>query len=269
MLDQTVTQTSAEPHQPHRTSSASDEDAGFTLAWATTWPEVREAQRLRYRVFAGEMGARVPSRRHGLDADEFDAYCDHLLVREPADGAVVGTYRVLAPDQAQAAGGLYSDQEFDLSPLAGLRPRMAELGRACVDARFRHGGVVLALWAALTRYMLARDLEWMIGCCSLPLRDEGGRTAAGLWHALRHTHLVEPGLRVRPLLPFPVDSFAADSRAEPPPLLKGYLRLGARVMGPPAWDSDFGCADLPVLMRVADLPTRYRNHFLTPARVQN
>jgi len=269
MLDQIVTHTSVWPYASYSGNWAAEENAGFTVAWATTWPEVREAQRLRYRVFAGEMGARVPSQHHGLDADEFDAYCDHLLVREPADGAVVGTYRVLTPDQALAAGGLYSDQAFDLSPLDGLRPRMAELGRACVDARFRHGGVVLALWAALTRYMVSRDLEWMMGCCSLPLKDDGGSSAARLWHALSRTHLVEPALRVKPSLPLPIDCYDAVSCVEPPPLLKGYLRLGARVMGPPAWDSDFGCADLPVLMRLDDLPTRYRNRLLTAVPAQN
>src|SRR5262245_22327474 len=84
----------------------------FDVSWATTWPEVREAQRLRYRVFVQEMGARVPSQRHGLDADEFDAHCDHLLVRESADGAVIGTFRVLSGSQAQAAGGLYADEAF-------------------------------------------------------------------------------------------------------------------------------------------------------------
>ncbi len=264
MLEQIVLPGSATlPSIGYRRRAWSPADsAGFTVEWAATWAEVREAQRLRYRVFAGELGARVPSRQHGLDADEFDAFCDHLLVREPCYGQVVGTYRVLAPLQAQAAGGLYGEHEFELSPLHALRPRLAELGRACVDARFRHGGVVLALWSALARYMEQHGLEWMFGCCSLPVGRDGGRAAASLWQALSRSHLVEPALRVVPRLPFPLQHLEPDPAVELPPLLKGYLRLGARVMGPPAWDAGFGCADLPVLMRLDDLPPRYRRHLL-------
>lgn len=228
--------------------------------WATTWTEVREAQRLRYRVFGEEMGARVPGRRHGLDADEFDAYCDHLLVREPDDGAVVGTYRVLPARQFDAAGGLCADAEFDLAPLAALRPALAEVGRACVDARFRSGGVIMTMWSALADYMLVNRLAAMVGCCSLPLRD-GGYGAAALWRELGASHLAEPSLRVRPRLPYPVESMSGASAPPAPPLLKGYLRLGARLLGPPAWDPDFNCADLPLLLRTADIQPRYRRRF--------
>jgi len=229
----------------------------FDLSWATTWTDVREAQRLRYRVFALEMGARVPSQRHGLDADEFDAHCDHLLVRESPDGAVVGTYRVLAGRQIQAAGGLHTDTAFDLTPLAHLRPRMAELGRACIDARHRHGGVIVALWRALADHMAENSLSAIVGCCSIPLTD-GGRTAASLWRRLSRTHLVEPALQVRPRLPFPMDLLDGSREAETPALLKGYLRLGARVLGAPGWDPDFGCADLPLLLQFDDIAPRDR-----------
>ena len=206
---------------------ASPSPTPFDVSWATTWAEVREAQRLRYRVFALEMGARVPSQRHGLDADEFDAYCDHLLVRASPGGAVIGTYRVLAGQQAQAAGGLYSDEVFDLTPLDRLRPRMAEVGRACVDARHRHGGVILALWRALADYMVDNQLATMVGCCSIPLAD-GGRAASSLWRRLSRSHLVEPDLQVTPKLPFPVHLLDSSREVEAPALLKGYLRLGAK-----------------------------------------
>jgi putative hemolysin len=237
----------------------------FDVSWAGTWAEVREAQRLRYRVFALEMGARVPSQRHGLDADEFDAFCDHLLVRESRGGAVIGTYRVLAGQQAQAAGGLYSDEAFDLAPLDRLRPRMAELGRACVDARHRHGGVIFALWRALADYMLENEISTMVGCCSVPLTD-GGLAASSLWRRLSRTHVVEPELQVQPKLPFPVHLLDSQREVEAPALLKGYLRLGARVLGAPTWDPDFGCADLPLLLRFDDIAPRYRRRLLKSSR---
>jgi putative hemolysin len=231
------------------------------IRWATTWTDVREVQRLRYRVFALEMGARVPSHHHGLDADKFDAYCDHLLVRESPAGAVIGTCRVLAGRQAQAAGGLYSDEAFDLAPLDRLRPGMAEVGRACVDARHRDGGVILALWQALADYMVDHQLSTMVGCCSVPLTD-GGRAASSLWRRLSRTHMVEPELQVKPKLPFPVHLLDSTREVEAPALLKGYLRLGAKVLGPPAWDPSFGCADLPLLLRLDGIAPRYGRRLL-------
>lgn len=233
----------------------------FDVSWATTWAEVREAQRLRYRVFALEMGARVPSQQHGLDADEFDAFCDHLLVRESATGPVIGTYRVLSSRQAEAAGGFYTDEAFDLAPLRSLRLQMAELGRACVDARHRHGGVILALWRALAGYMVDKGLQTMVGCCSVPLTD-GGAAVSSLWRRLSRSHGVPTGLQISPRLPFPVHLLDGHAPAPAPALLKGYLRLGARVLGPPAWDPAFGCADLPLLLRLEDIPPRYRQRLL-------
>jgi len=237
--------------------SSPREPESLQVSWATTWSEVREAQRLRHRVFADELGARMPLGRYGLDADEFDAYCDHLLVRDRADGPVIGTYRVLTPDQAQEAGSLYSDHEFDLTALDPLRPRMAELGRACVDARFRHGGVIVALWGALADYMAERRIDWLLGCCSLPL-SPSPTGAAALWKRLHQSHPAPAPWRARPLLPLPLDNADINAAYEAPPLLMAYLRLGATVLGPPAWDSAFGCADLPLLLRFEDLPVRFR-----------
>jgi len=104
----------------------------FQIIWANTPGEIKEAQRLRYKVFAEEMGAKLPMNAEGLDVDEFDAYCDHLLIRDQDSLKVVGTYRVLPPHKAQEIGRLYSDSEFDLSRLDHLRPKLVELGRSCV-----------------------------------------------------------------------------------------------------------------------------------------
>ena len=238
------------------------------VGWASTEEDVRQAQRLRHQVFALEMGARLtppPGTPDGLDADRFDPFCEHLLVRcldeEGMPGEVVGTYRVLTPEAARRAGGLYSDTEFDLSRLDGLRPSMVELGRSCVHPEHRHGGAIMALWAGLTEFMLRNQLDTMIGCASISMRD-GGHYAASLWKQLQTSHLASSEWQVQPRLPLPVAELRQDLVVEPPPLIRGYLRCGARILGGPAWDPDFNTADLPMLMRVADLPARYRRQFL-------
>jgi putative hemolysin len=245
--------------------------AGTTLevAWARHLDEVREAQALRYAVFAGEMGARLPAKVPGHDVDLFDDYCEHLLVRDSLSRQVIGTYRVLTPAQAKRAGSTYSDTEFDLTRLRFLRERMVELGRSCVHRDHRHGGVIMALWGALAEFMVRNQLDTMIGCASIPMHTDGpggtvggGYAAASIWRQVKDKHLAGIEFHVRPRLPLPVDQLDSDWVVEPPALIKGYLRLGAKVMGPPAWDPDFNTADLPMMMRIADLPPRYRKHFL-------
>ncbi|MCV2360527.1 GNAT family N-acetyltransferase [Paucibacter sp. TC2R-5] len=238
------------------------------VCWAKTEQEVCEAQQLRFRVFAEEMGARLTVPKGtpaGHDIDTFDAFCEHLLVREidPKDHSsrVVGTYRVLTPAAAKRAGGLYSETEFDLTRLRSLRGNMVELGRSCIDPAHRSGGVIMLLWGALAEFMIRNKLDTMVGCASISMCD-GGHFAASLWKQLEKTHLAGIEWQVRPRLPLPVDDLRHDLKVEAPPLIKGYLRCGARILGAPAWDPDFNMADLPMMMRLAELPARYRRHFI-------
>jgi putative hemolysin len=141
---------------------------------------------------------------------------------------------------------------------------MVELGRSCVHAEHRHGGVILALWGALAEFMLRNQLHTMIGCASIPMQHHGlanGHAAAAIWRQLMPQHFAAPQHRVTPRLALPVEKWDDGVSVEPPALIKGYLRLGAKVLGPPAWDPDFNTADLPMLMCIADLPARYRKHF--------
>ena len=239
------------------------------VGWARHQDEVRAAQRLRYQVFAVEMGATLPITVAGHDIDLFDDYCEHLLVRDEASGEVIGTYRVLTPTQAKRAGSTYSDIEFDLTRLRSLRERMVELGRSCVHIDHRSGGVILALWGALAEFMARNQLDTMIGCASIPMQTGGlssGQAAASIWRQVRQTHLAPIQYHVTPRLALPVDKLDASLNIEPPALIRGYLRLGAKVLGAPAWDPEFNSADLPMMMRIADLPPRYLKHF-TAARV--
>ena len=237
----------------------------LAVSWASHLDDVRAAQRLRHEVFAGEMGARLSSPLAGHDIDLFDNYCEHLLVRDQETQQVIGTYRVLTPAQAKRVGSTYSDTEFDLTRLRGLRERMVELGRSCVHRDHRHGGVIMALWSALAEFMVRNQLDTMIGCASIPMLHNGivgGDVAASIWRQLQSTHMAPIEYHVRPRLPLPVEQLDSSLEVDPPALIKGYLRLGAKVLGAPAWDPDFNSADLPMMMRIADLPPRYRKHFL-------
>ncbi|MES2186013.1 MAG: GNAT family N-acyltransferase [Pseudomonadota bacterium] len=243
-------------------------DTELHVSWARNLDEVRAAQRLRYSVFVEEMGARLPKpsdpRLAGHDIDLFDDYCEHLLVRSGRNGPVIGTYRVLTPAQARRVGSTYSDTEFDLVRLRSLRDRMVELGRSCVHADHRQGGVIFALWGALADFMARNQLDTMIGCASIPMLHNGlvsGDAAASVYHQLSQKHMAPIELQVRPRLPLPLGQLDSTLEVAPPALIRGYLRLGARILGAPAWDPDFNSADLPMLMRVADLPGRYRRQF--------
>jgi putative hemolysin len=210
------------------------------------------------------MGARLPETVAGHDIDLFDDYCEHLLVRDGVSGAVIGTYRVLTPAQAKRVGGTYTDTEFDLTRLRFMRERMVELGRSCVHAEHRHGGVILALWGALFEFMARNQLDTMIGCASIPMLHNGivsGDAAASMWKQLSKTNLASIEFHALPRLPLPIEELDSDLPVEPPALIRGYLRLGAKILGAPAWDPDFNTADLPMLMQVKDLPNRYRKLF--------
>ncbi len=234
----------------------------YSLLLTTDPDDVRAAQRLRHDVFAGELGAAVTGPEPGLDADRFDAFCDHLVVREDATGAIVGTYRVLPPHRAREAGGLYADGEFALDALAPLRDRLVETGRSCVHRDHRDGAVINLVWAGLARYMLLTGHRWLVGCASVPLAD-GGALAAGVHDRVTADHLAPADRRVRPHRPWDPTGVARAPRPVLPPLLRGYLRLGARVCGPPAHDPEFDCADFLVLLGLDHMDPRYARFFLS------
>lgn len=232
----------------------------LAVSWARHQDEVTEAQRLRYKVFAEEMGARLPDPDSGLDRDVFDGFCEHLLVRNVADGKVVGTYRLLPPEAARRIGRFYSEAEFDLSRLDVLRESAVEAGRSCVHWEHRNGAVIMLLWAGIGGFLKRYGYQHLIGCASIPLRD-GGHVAANLYKSLGEKQFAGPEYRVFPRLPLPVDKLANGGEAAMPPLVKGYLRAGGKVCGAPAWDPDFNTADLFMLLNVAQLNPRYARHF--------
>ncbi len=235
--------------------------AGFAATLAASAGEVEEAQRLRYRVFADEFGARLPGSAPGLDRDDLDAFCHHLLVRERQSGALVGTYRILPAERARSAGGFYAEREFDLRGLCGLRAVTAEVGRACVHPDFRNGPVIALLWAALLRWVNASGSRHVMGCASVSLAD-GHAPAAAICGRLCEQHLGPERWRVFPHRPFPTRDWSRTLPVEPPALIRGYLRLGALVCGEPAWDEEFNTADLLLLLPLSQLDPRYARRLL-------
>lgn len=239
--------------------------SGFTVSFARTPSEIREAQRLRYKVFAEEMGAVIaPSyddEGRPIDADIFDRYCDHLIVRDNASEQVIGTYRLLPPHAAKKVGAYYSESEFFLTRLLPLKPRLVELGRSCVHQNYRTGPVIMMLWKGIAQYMQAGGYEYLMGCASISMRD-GGHVAASLYQSLVQEHEAPAEYHVFPRLPLPIEKLNAELKVEAPPLLKGYLRLGGLICGAPAWDPDFNTADLFILVSLSAINPRYRKHFL-------
>lgn len=236
----------------------------LSLSLASTAKEVKEVQRLRYKVFIKAMGLTALENSEGLDQDEFDEHCDHLIVRDTKTLKVVGTYRILGPNAARHLGRYYSETEFDLSRLQNIRNNIAEAGRACIHPDYRSGAVIMMLWAGLAAYMRRERCSHLIGCASISLTD-GGHNAAAIIRNLKESDYSPLEYRVTPHLRFPFDEMELDATAEGriPPLLKGYLRAGGWICGEPAWDHDFHSADLFMMLPIANLDNRYAKHYGT------
>lgn len=238
----------------------------YSLSISTEAHHREAAQRLRRRVFATEPGFTLPADGSDLDADPFDEFCDHLLAHEIGTGELVGCYRMLSPSAALAAGGYYTDTEFDLSALDPHGLRAVEMGRACVDSAHRSGSVLTLMWAGILRYLELTGHDRVIGCVSVPMRMQPGDTAGvdvrGVRDMVLARHGIEQERQVRPLNPVVVDGRCLDEIARParlvvPPLMRGYLRLGARICGEPAHDPEFGVADFVAMLSLHDANTRY------------
>ena len=229
---------------------------------------IESAQRLRHHVFTSEPGFTLADTGSGgLDADRFDEYCDHLLVRDDDTGELVGCYRMLPPPGAIAAGGLYTATEFDVTALDALRPSLVEMGRAVVREDHRNGAVVLLMWGGILAYLDRSGYDYVTGCVSVPVADPQGHSPAGsqlrgVRDFVTRRHAAPAEYTVHPYRPVVVDGRGLDdieppARTSVPALMRGYLRLGAQVCGEPAHDPDFGVGDFPALLDKRRADTRY------------
>jgi putative hemolysin len=245
----------------------------LTVRLAQTEAEIAAAQALRYRIFYDEMGARpTPAMAAASrDIDDYDAFCDHLLVIDHSqDGRIVGTYRLLRQQVAMAHRGFYSTGEYDLSPLLTRvgGGQLLELGRSCVAPAWRNNATISLLWRGIASYLELHGISHLFGCASLHGADPLLHTAELSY--LYHHHLAPPELRARawdgnhvPMNRLPAASIdtRATSRALPP-LLKGYLRVGAMVGDGGFVDAQFNTVDVFVVMPVDRITARYANRFV-------
>ncbi len=242
---------------PQRTTQR---QPALDVALAQSPAEIRATQQLRYAIFAEEMGAKLNNTQPGLDHDALDGYCQHLLVRDDL-GQIVGCTRILTADAAREAGGFYSESEFDLTPILKLPGRLMEIGRTCVHPHYRNGATISTLWSGLAAFIAEHRIDYLIGCASIPL-GANAHAACALYSELAQRYLVTESLRVQPRFPLPRYEGIAHPVGPLPPLLKAYLRLGARIGGEPCLDLDFQVADLLILLETRQIERRYARHFL-------
>jgi putative hemolysin len=232
---------------------------------AATAQDIREAQSLRFRVFGEEMGATLKGGEPGIDVDDFDSVCQHLVVREANGGRVVGCTRLLTDTQARRIGRFYSETEFDLGPVLGLPGRLLEIGRTCIAPEYRQGAAIAVLWSGLAGFVYLHGFDYLFGCASVPLGADDLQAAA-IMNRIRRAALAGPEIRVVPRVPLLSARVPDEVLDAPlPSLLKAYIRAGARACGEPCRDPDFGVADVLMLLNVAELNPAFSRHFIERA----
>ncbi|NJS38857.1 MAG: GNAT family N-acetyltransferase [Rhodobacteraceae bacterium] len=254
------------------------DDTPYTLRLAATAEDLTAAQRLRYEVFVAELGGSGPLVDHAarLERDAYDPYFDHLVLvdrrRDPSGlDHVIGAYRVLPSDRRAAAGGFYSEGEYDLTPLLASGRKLLELGRSCVHADHRGGTAMFHLWNGLADYVLEREIEVLFGVASFHGTDVATLAEPLSW--LHHNHLAPPEMRVRARPPhrqelnlIPADRLDRKTAlAATPALIKAYLRLGGFVGDGAFIDRAFNTTDVCLVMDTGQMSARHREFYLRKA----
>ena len=240
----------------------------FLVKSAENPAEIRQAQRLRFRVFKEEQGRLDALTGDDCESDVFDATCAHILIVDRKDGSVVGTCRLRAGSCIRKKEGFYSAREYRFSGLEPYVEKTVELGRSCVAPEFRNGSAAALLWTGLAECRKRMAFNYMLGCASLEHNDFP--LARALFRKMTEKGLVTEAPRavVRRGFRLPPGETARDQDDRLlktlPPLFKGYLRIGAKICGAPAFDREFGSIDFPVWFDFINLPDKYCRHFKVP-----
>jgi L-ornithine Nalpha-acyltransferase len=244
-----------------------------TVRLARNESEVSAAQHLRYRVFYEEYAAKPTEEmaRQRRDFDDFDAVADHLIVIDESIAdphkCIVGTYRLLRREAAEKSGAFYTSTEYDINTLLNSGTTLLELGRSCVLAEYRTRPVLQLLWQGITDYMLDHEIGLMFGCASLHGTDIAALSKELAY--LHHYHLAPAATRPRALngqyvdmnLHAKEDIDAKAIFAALPPLIKGYLRLGAYIGEGAVVDSQFNTIDVCIVLPIQQVTARYRKFY--------
>jgi len=236
-------------------------NTAYRVRQARDEEELVAAQALRFAVFNLELNEGLQeSYATGLDADPFDAICDHLVVEHVATKEIVGTYRLQTGNMALEHLGYYSAQEFDFAPFEPMRGEMVELGRACVHQQHRNMVVLGLLWRGIAEYAKEHSARYLIGCSSLTSQDAA--VGASVYSELCRKYLAPAPWRTLPLDAFQcsMDSLAAEPQ-KVPKLLRAYLTLGAKISGPPAIDRTFKTIDFLTWLDIEAVPTIVRDRY--------
>jgi putative hemolysin len=242
-------------------------DARYLVKIAESAGEIESALRIRFDVFGSELGIELPfaADQYRLEKDRFDDHCRHLIVVERPTGLTVGTYRLNAIETARAIDGFYSYSEFTIEDLPPqVIEHGVEIGRACIAPAHRNTKVLFLLWKALANHLTRGGKRFVFGCCSIFTRDPAvGERAFRQLADAGHFH---PAFRVEPRRnalycgePGSVDA----ANVELPSLFEMYLRIGARVCGPPTVDDDFGAIDFFVVFDLETIGPRYKKMFFS------
>lgn len=222
----------------------------LSLGLARSKREVEEAQRLRYKVFGEELNVPLIGAVHGVERDVFDQYCTHLMVCDMWNDKLVGTGRILLPEQAQAVGGYRAELEFDLTRLRHLRPRLVEIDRLCIHRKYRNGATAMHLLRGLHEHVCNGDYDYAIGTVSIGMGD-GGHYAASLYAKLYEHHSAPPEYRVFPRCSLPLEALNNLLEVDVPPLLRLCLKMGGMLCGAPAWEPEHNTAEFMLLLPLA------------------
>jgi putative hemolysin len=246
---------------PHAVLPPFVANATLTVRWAASKEDILMAQKLRAIAF-GFCPPETPFPDIAPERDLFDTHARHLIVIDGSTGQCVGTYRLLDFRGAQKAGGFYTQTEFDLQPLSPFLKDTLEVGRSCVHPDYRNGGAITLLWSALARIIQTEPVRFLMGCASVDLTDPS-MDPDRIWSYLKRTGWDQSVENVVPHRPYPCLGRPMGHKDVPvlPPLLKGYLRLGARCIGNPSHDPAFRTADFPIWLPVGSMKDRYARHF--------
>jgi putative hemolysin len=248
------------PQPPRRPQDRQLYSAPYRVCLAQNENERRAAFRLRFRTFNLELNEGLEhAYQSGEDTDEFDPFCDHMVVHDDSTGCVVGTYRLQTGASAQRNLGFYSAREFDFSPYEALAHEMVELGRACIHPDHRKYEVLMLLWKAITRYAVERGARYLIGCSSLTSQDPA--TGSATYESLKPM-LAPEHLRTSPTTAYAFPMAETNMPLRPPKLLRSYLAVGAHICGPPALDREFKTIDFLTLMDLNSLSPAIRRRLL-------